>query len=160
VTTTRGALRDDQRLACSAHATARRYKAQQATGEPPRVLGCLLGTHSARIVDIANSFEIKYDGFANGVPQLDAAFLTQKQEQCAAGCVSVLTALCTRRKPSCVLCCVAHTAFARASADKKVFPKFDVVGWYSTGAELQDADLELHRTARCRAFASCQHSPS
>jgi COP9 signalosome complex subunit 6 len=153
-------LRDDQRLACSAHATARRYKAQQATGEPPRVLGCLLGTHSARIVDIANSFEIKYDGFANGVPQLDAAFLTQKQEQCAAGCVSVLTALCTRRKPSCVLCCVAHTAFARASADKKVFPKFDVVGWYSTGAELQDADLELHRTARCRAFASCQHSPS
>jgi hypothetical protein len=29
-----------------------------------------------------------------------------------------------------------------------VFPKFDVVGWYSTGAELQDADLELQRTVR------------
>ena len=30
--------------------------------------------------------------------------------------------------------------------DKKVFPKFDVVGWYSTGAELLDADIELQRT--------------
>ena len=35
-----------------------------------------------------------------------------------------------------------------APPDKKVFPKFDVVGWYSTGAELQDADLELQRTVR------------
>jgi hypothetical protein len=35
-----------------------------------------------------------------------------------------------------------------AAPDKKVFPKFDVVGWYSTGAELQDADLELQRTVR------------
>ena len=35
--------------------------------------------------------------------------------------------------------------------DKKVFPKFDVVGWYSTGGELQDADLELQRTVRLGA---------
>jgi hypothetical protein len=77
----------------------RRYKAQQVTGEPPRVLGCLLGTHTARTVDIANSFEIKYDGFVNGVPQLDHAFLTQKQEQCA--CVTLprarVTAACAAR---------------------------------------------------------------
>ena len=65
-------------------ARARSYKAQQVIGEPPRVLGCLLGTHSGRTVDVANSFEIKYDGFVNGVPQLDTAFLAQKQEQCAA----------------------------------------------------------------------------
>ena len=35
-----------------------------------------------------------------------------------------------------------------ARADKKVFPKFDVVGWYATGAELQEADLDLQRTVR------------
>ena len=60
------------------------YKVQQ-TGEPPRVLGCLLGMHSARTVDVANSFEIKYDGVVNGVPQVDFAFLAQKQEQCPCG---------------------------------------------------------------------------
>lgn len=48
------------------------------------MLGCLLGTHSARTVDIANSFEIKYDGVdGNNVPQIDGAFLAKKQEQCA-----------------------------------------------------------------------------
>jgi hypothetical protein len=61
----------------------RSFKAQQALGEPPRVLGCLLGSHSARTVDIANSFEIKYDGVVNNVPQIDCAFLAKKQEQCA-----------------------------------------------------------------------------
>ena len=61
----------------------RSFKAQQALGEPPRVLGCLLGSHSARTVDIANSFEIKYDGVdGNSVPQIDGAFLAKKQEQC------------------------------------------------------------------------------
>jgi hypothetical protein len=29
-----------------------------------------------------------------------------------------------------------------------VFPKFDVVGWYSTASELRDADLELQRAVR------------
>lgn len=47
------------------------------------MLGCLLGTHSTRTVDIANSFEIKYDGVVNNVPQIDCAFLAKKQEQCA-----------------------------------------------------------------------------
>jgi hypothetical protein len=92
-------------------AAARSYKAQQVTGEPPRVLGCLLGTHTARTVDVANSFEIKYDGFANGVPQLDAAFLTQKQEQCAARALqreeaacAVCTNLDARRPNPCRAC--------------------------------------------------------
>ncbi len=44
--------------------------------------------------------------------------------------------------------CSSVCRAARARADKKVFPKFDVVGWYSTGAELQEADLELQRTVR------------
>ena len=32
--------------------------------------------------------------------------------------------------------------------DKKVFPKLDVVGWYSTGSALQEVDLDLHRSVR------------
>mmetsp|Transcript_22647 Transcript_22647/g.43269 ORF Transcript_22647/g.43269 Transcript_22647/m.43269 type:complete len:299 (-) Transcript_22647:579-1475(-) len=29
---------------------------------------------------------------------------------------------------------------------KKVFPTSDVIGWYSTGSELQDVDLQIHKT--------------
>jgi len=28
---------------------------------------------------------------------------------------------------------------------KKTFPKYDMLGWYSTGAEVQPADLDMHR---------------
>lgn len=31
------------------------------------------------------------------------------------------------------------------SADKKVFPTIDVVGWYSSGSELQDEDMQIHK---------------
>jgi hypothetical protein len=34
------------------------------------------------------------------------------------------------------------------AADKKVFPKLELVGWYSTGSALVDADLELQRLVR------------
>jgi hypothetical protein len=34
------------------------------------------------------------------------------------------------------------------SADKKVFPKLDVVGWYSTGVALHDADMKLQQAVR------------
>ena len=64
-------------------ALPRSFKAQLAGLDTPRVLGLLLGTHTARTVEISNSFELKYDGFLNDVPQLDHAFLVQKQEQCA-----------------------------------------------------------------------------
>jgi COP9 signalosome complex subunit 6 len=59
------------------------YKAQLNGQEPPRVMGCLLGIHlDSRTVEVCNSFEIKYDGVADDVPQIDSAFLTQKQDQC------------------------------------------------------------------------------
>lgn len=60
-----------------------RFKAQLAGQEPPRVLGCLLGSHTARTVEICNSFEVTYESVVDGVPQVNLAFLTQKQEQCA-----------------------------------------------------------------------------
>ena len=48
-----------------------------------RVLGCLLGQQNGRVVDISNSFEIKYSMGTNGI-EIDEAFLVKKQEQCEA----------------------------------------------------------------------------
>eukprot|EP00249_Psilotum_nudum_P013428 c24330_g1_i1 orf=506-1411(-) len=28
---------------------------------------------------------------------------------------------------------------------KKVFPKYDILGWYSTGCDVQDADMQIHK---------------
>lgn len=30
-------------------------------------------------------------------------------------------------------------------ADKKVFPNFYILGWYSTGSEAQESDLQIHK---------------
>ena len=32
-------------------------------------------------------------------------------------------------------------------ADKQVFPKLDIVGWYATGEEVQETDMLIHRKA-------------
>ena len=50
--------------------------------ERTRVLGCLLGQQSGRVVDISNSLEIKYENGEQGVV-IDEAYLAKKQEQCA-----------------------------------------------------------------------------
>lgn len=31
------------------------------------------------------------------------------------------------------------------TADKQVFPKLDIVGWYATGEEIGDDDMAIHR---------------
>lgn len=33
-------------------------------------------------------------------------------------------------------------------ADKQTFPDLDVVGWYSTGSEIKDTDMDIHRLVR------------
>ncbi len=53
-------------------------------GERTRVLGCLLGQQTGRVVDISNSLELKYEAQAHGVV-IDEAFMAKKQEQCALG---------------------------------------------------------------------------
>mmetsp|Transcript_40628 Transcript_40628/g.104022 ORF Transcript_40628/g.104022 Transcript_40628/m.104022 type:complete len:307 (-) Transcript_40628:189-1109(-) len=76
---------------------------------PSRVLGCLLGSHTGRVVEISNSFELQYNA-DGGEVRLDKEFLATKQDQY-----------------------------------KKVFPTIDVVGWYSSGSELQDEDMQIHK---------------
>ena len=47
-----------------------------------QVMGILLGQQSGRVVDISNSFEIKYERDPQGAVLGDEGFLTRKQEQC------------------------------------------------------------------------------
>ncbi len=64
----------------SDHAT--RIKANSPDAQsPPRVLGCLLGQQSGRVVDISNSLELKYSAGNEGIV-IDEAYLIKKQEQC------------------------------------------------------------------------------
>uniref|UniRef100_A0A7S1X038 COP9 signalosome complex subunit 6 n=1 Tax=Tetraselmis chuii TaxID=63592 RepID=A0A7S1X038_9CHLO len=88
-----------------------RTNAYTEPGAPPqRVLGALLGSHTGRVVEVSNSFEMQFSD-VDGSFVLDRDFLAMKQDQY-----------------------------------KKVFPKIDVVGWYATGAELQDMDMQIHKT--------------
>ena len=44
------------------------------------------------------------------------------------------------------------------ATDKKVFPKYDVLGWYSTGSDVQDSDMHIHRVVsseKFEAFHAC-----
>ena len=72
-----------------------------------RVLGCLLGQQNGRVVDISNSFEIRYSMGANGI-QIDEAFLVKKQEQCetafAARVTILLLQLCTTSAQASIAC--------------------------------------------------------
>ncbi len=46
-----------------------------------RVLGCLLGQQTSRVVDIINSLEIRYEDGPEGIV-IDEGYLAKKQEQC------------------------------------------------------------------------------
>lgn len=39
-------------------------------------------------------------------------------------------------------------------ADKQVFPKLDIVGWYATGEQIQDDDMAIHRKVCPSRFQS------
>ena len=44
------------------------------------------------------------------------------------------------------------------ATDKKVFPKYDVLGWYSTGSDVQDSDMHIHKAVsseKFEAFHAC-----
>lgn len=38
------------------------------------------------------------------------------------------------------------------NADKQVFPKLDIVGWYATGEEIQDADMAIHKKVQSSMY--------
>ena len=71
-------------LNVSDHHTRAKANAEDAS-TAPRVLGCLLGHQTGRIVDISNSFEFAYENTPQGV-MLDMTLLTKKTEQCEHCC--------------------------------------------------------------------------
>jgi COP9 signalosome complex subunit 6 len=81
----------------------------------PRVIGCLLGQHTGRSVEICNSFEmleVLATGDASGedLADIDHTIYGQRREQYA-----------------------------------ETFKSLDVIGWYATGEELLARDMSLHR---------------
>ena len=62
-----------------------------------RVMGCLLGQQSGRVVDISNSFEIKYERGDDGSIAINDAFLQKKMEQCECEAWAGVWACCCGR---------------------------------------------------------------
>lgn len=133
----------------SDHHTRAKANLQDASLPPPRVLGCLLGQQAGRVVDVSNSFEFVYEATAAGLV-IDEGLLTKKTEQC--------------KLPPCFTGWASDTMHGRYGivglmtllfiADKQVFPKLDIVGWYATGEEIQDDDMAIHRKVQTAALVS------
>ena len=68
-------------LNVSDHHTRAKANLQDASLPPPRVLGCLLGQQTGRVVDVSNSFEFVYEVTPAGLV-IDEGLLTKKTEQC------------------------------------------------------------------------------
>lgn len=97
-----------------------RVRVQTTPGESvQRVLGCLLGMQTGRDVEVYNSFELRYD------------FEPSSSDTS------------NDRKPAIVI----DAAYLEAKRElyDKVFPNYDVVGWYSTGDSVDVGDIELHK---------------
>lgn len=89
----------------SDHHTRVRAQCQQNK----RVIGCLLGKHKGRMVEVANSFELANEG--PGGLHVDTAFLLQRQEQY-----------------------------------KQTFGDLELLGWYSTGKDVGQTEMEWNKT--------------
>ena len=68
-------------LNVSDHHTRAKANLEDPSLPPPRVLGCLLGQQTGRVVDVSNSFELVYELTASGLI-IDEGLLTKKTEQC------------------------------------------------------------------------------
>jgi hypothetical protein len=140
-----------------------RVKANTPPGSTVQpVMGCILGSQSGRVVDISNSFEIDYS-MQDGKFVINEAFLARKQEQCefgagGSGCRGrgmhiALQQACVPRPPCQDVFPFPPRPPSSRTADKQVFPKVDVLGWYVTGAAVEETHLHIHK--RVRLGAGC-----
>ncbi|KAL3161406.1 hypothetical protein ABBQ32_010296 [Trebouxia sp. C0010 RCD-2024] len=67
-------------LNVSDHHTRAQANLQDASQPPPRVLGCLLGQQTGRVVDVSNSFEFVYEATPTGLV-INEGLLAKKTEQ-------------------------------------------------------------------------------
>lgn len=48
-----------------------------------------------------------------------------------------------------------YCCFNMNGADKKVFPNFYILGWYSTGSDAQESDMIIHKSVSWKSISSC-----
>ena len=118
------------------------------TGVLPRVFGILIGEQTGRRVEVANSFETKV--VPNGEhchPRRRARLLrppcakkSAKRSRSAA--LLRLTRLAASGRT------VPELAYVRTRLEQylKTFPKYEMIGWYSTAKGVQEGDLEIHQS--------------
>ncbi len=127
----------------SDHYTRTKANSPESEQASVRVLGCLMGQQTGRVVDISNSFEIKYKVGPSGV-DIDEGFLVHKQEQCE----RLPVEFDQRAVSGVASVTVVRHKVRTLTADKQTFASLDVVGWYGTGAQATDADMIIHRKVR------------
>lgn len=100
-------------------------------GEGSRVVGCLLGVQAGRTVEIFNSFELKY------APAATAREEEEAMVDAGEGA--------TGPPPGDGI--VINRPFLQTKMEqyKKVFPLYDILGWYSTGSDLLPSDMLIHK---------------
>ncbi|KAF5948952.1 hypothetical protein HYC85_014909 [Camellia sinensis] len=100
-----------------------------ANGGEATIFGCVIGVQRGRTVEIFNSFELLSDPSTHS---LDRPVPREK-----ARTLSVPLFL------SMIFFYYYYYFFC--FGDKKVFPNFYILGWYSTGSEAQEADMQIHK---------------
>lgn len=106
--------------------------------QAPRVYGCVIGVQRGRVVEIFNSFELLYDPSTHS---LDRSFLEKKQELCM-----ILFLFFSFNFFFFYLHLeLKIDVFQLFFSDKKVFPHFYILGWYSTGSDAEESDMHIHK---------------
>jgi COP9 signalosome complex subunit 6 len=117
----------------------------------PSVYGCVIGVQRGRTVEIFNSFELLYDPSTHS---LDRTFLEKKQELCSVSILSLSLSLSlfTITITISIRFIQLLILFYDHGTDKKVFPNFYILGWYSTGSDAQESDMHIHKAVSFLSF--------
>eukprot|EP00250_Pteridium_aquilinum_P009092 c18437_g1_i1 orf=248-1153(+) len=59
--------------------------------------------------------------------------------------VEIFTSFETRLSEESPDCLDRDFLFKKQEQYKKVFPKYDILGWYSTGSDIQETDMQMHK---------------
>jgi COP9 signalosome complex subunit 6 len=98
-----------------------------ASGATPRVMGFIAGTVKGRTIEVLNSFEVTFTESA-----MNMAYFKERFAQC----MSIFFV--------CLFACLLGTPTC-AGVVHQVFPTYEVLGWYSTGATVEHGDIALHK---------------
>lgn len=134
------------KVAAQLNLTEAQAKSPNTKNTVHAAIGCLLGEQHGRTVDVQSSFEMQLDG--SGAKGIDMDLLNNRIELCASAfffpCIAYvrmglgLQDGVSHRK--------IHNTNTRVRADREVHPGADVLGWYRTGSEVSEEDMNIHGT--------------